>query len=49
MVWTAITSQARTDFVFLGNCSLADHRYITAVLEDLITMGEDGIFMKDLT
>jgi transposase len=52
MVWAGISSEARTDLVFIQNGSLTAHRYITEGLEDhvmpfMITMGEHGILMHD--
>lgn len=52
MVWAGISSQARTELVFVRNGSLTAHRYITEILEDhavpfVVIMDEHGIMMHD--
>jgi hypothetical protein len=52
MVWTGITSQAKTELVHINGRQLTAHRYITEVLEPHVVpfapyIGDNFIYMQD--
>lgn len=52
MFWAGVTSNYRTEIVFIENGSLNAHRYITEILSQnaqpaLTVIGEDAIYMDD--